>query len=93
MKLQHSPSASREVHQCELIFVFLVRERFDKDVRAVIFGTAVRSANVARRNVVADEMVANVYVLQSHVKLMIVSEGDGGGVVGADVGRSGRRDA
>ena len=86
-ELQHSPSTSREVRERELLGVSGLGERLREHVGAVVFGGAVDGLDIAGVDAFADEVMADVDVLRSSVKLVILGESDGGEIISGDNGR------
>ena len=84
---QHSPSTSGEAKKADLAFVRRTRESLRKEIRAVVFGCAMRDLNLFRDDSLAYEMMLDVNVFGSRVKLVVMGIGNGRLVVVADDSR------
>ena len=84
---QHSPSTRGESYTLELTFVIRTVKSFCKKIRAVVFGCAMRYLNLFRDDSLAYEMMLDVNVFGSRVKLVVMGIGNGRLVVVADDSR------
>jgi len=85
MTEQYSPSKRQKSDSLQLGFMLRTAECFGKQVSGVVFGRAVGDFDILRFDTFANEVVTNVDVFGSGVELIVVSESNGGLVVGLDV--------